>query len=339
MKVMVTGASTPLGLAIVEKLLATPEISFVLAVAKERRPAHLEDGPRLRYRSADLTRLRNVHDLAWGDAHHHQIDTVIHTALHRRASDAGRTVHAQNVEATRALVLACMDHPTIHRFVYRSFADVYSLKNTTTNLLEEDDPLDFDPDSPQWVRDRVEADLTVCAHFGGPLTIAVLRCAELLAPDSGSQLWDYLSSRVCLRPLGFDPMLDVLSLDDAAAAFVAAARHSQSGVFNIPGADRLPLSHAIAESLRLDIAVPGPMMSPLYRLRRMVAGFDFRYDLNVRRFHLGGILDGRRAREGFGYVPRVPATWPRPWWRRLIDQLAADRAIVSRPDVQTKSLH
>ena len=206
-------------------------------------------------------------------------------------------------------------------------------------MLDEDDPLDFDPGSPQWVRDRVEADLTVCAHFGGRLKIAVLRCAELLAPDSGSQLWDYLSSRVCLRPLGFDPMLDVLSLDDAAAAFVAAAQHAQSGVFNIPGADRLPLSRAIAESLRLDIAVPGPLMSPLYRLRRMVADFDFRYDLNVRRFHLGGVLDGRRAHEAFGYVPRVPAQWPRPWWRRLLDELAADRAIVARPKAEAKPLH
>jgi len=339
MKVMVTGASTPLGIAIVDKLLATPEISLVLAVAKERRPAHLEDVRHLHFRSVDLTRTRNVHDLLWGDARHHRIDAVIHTALHRRASDSGRTVHAQNVEATRALVLGCMEHPTIRRFVYRSFADVYSLKNTTTNLLDEDDPLDFDPASPQWVRDRVEADLTVCAHFGGPMQIAVLRCAELLAPDSGSQLWDYLSSRVCLRPLGFDPMLDVLSLDDAAAAFVAATRHSQSGVFNIPGADRLPLSRAIAESLRLDIAVPGPMMSPLYRLRQMVTGLDFRYDLNVRRFHLGGILDGRRAREAFGYVPHVPARWPRPWWRRLLDELAADRAIVARPRAEATSLH
>ena len=57
------------------------------------------------------------------------------------------------------------------------------------------------------VRDvhRVEADLAVCACIGrSPLVVTVLRCAECFAPSSGSQLWDYLQSRVCLRPMGYD---------------------------------------------------------------------------------------------------------------------------------------
>src|SRR5690606_25652292 len=125
-------------------------------------------------------------------------------------------------------------HPTINRFIYRSFAEVYALRHTTSDLIDEESPLEFDPASPQWLRDRVEADLTVCAHFASPLRITVLRYAEILAPESGSQLWDYLSSRVCLRPLGFDPMLNVLSPDDAATACIAALRKGEVGVFNIP---------------------------------------------------------------------------------------------------------
>jgi len=171
--------------------------------------------------------------------------------------------------------------------------------------------LDFEPSSPQWVRDRVEADLTVCAHLGSPLSIAVLRCAEILAPASGSQLWDYLSSRVCLRPLGFDPMLNVLSPEDAATAVIAALHSRGAGAFNIPGLDTLPLSRAIAESLRTDIPIPGPLMAPLYGLRRRLAGFDFRYDMNVRRFHFGGVVDGTHARDALGYRPRVEVSWPR----------------------------
>ena len=48
-------------------------------------------------------------------------------------------------------------------------------------MLDEESPLDHAPTS-QWKRDRVEADLHVCSHFGGPLQIAVLRFAEILAP-------------------------------------------------------------------------------------------------------------------------------------------------------------
>ncbi len=322
MRAMVTGASTPLGLAIVERLRALPEVSFVLAVGREPRPDSLVDDRRLRYVGADLRHERAVHDLVWGEARQHVVDTVIHAAQHRSVRDEGRDIHRQNVDATRSLLLACNDHPSIRRFVLRSFAEVYATPPAATRLLTEDDALDFAPETPQWVRDRVEADLTACAHIGGALHVAALRCAELLAPNSGSQLWDYLQSRVCMRPLGFDPVINVLSLDDAAAAFVSAAASVASGPFNIPGADTLPLTRAIFESQRLDIPVPGALMAPLYQLRRRLAGFEFRYDLNARRFHFGGVLDGTRAREELGYIPQSRATWPRPWWKQLVERLA-----------------
>jgi UDP-glucose 4-epimerase len=321
MRVLVTGATTPLGRTLVDHLASSDDCALVLAVGHEPkldRPLHAG----VMYRSVDLTRSRQVQDLLCGDAVEHGIDTIIHMAQHRATRDSGRKVHAQNVTATRELLFRCADHPTIRRFVHRSFAEVYALEHATSDLLDEDAPLDFDPAAPQWLRDRIEADLTVCAHFGGPLQLAVLRCAEVLAANSGSQLWDYLSSRVCLRPLGFDPMLNVLSLEDAVAAIAAAARSTHTGVFNIPGADTLPLSRAIAETTRLDMPVPGPLLAPLYGLRRSIAGFDFRYDLNLRRFHFGGVIDGTRARHLLGYVPSHPVQWPRSWWRLLLERLA-----------------
>jgi UDP-glucose 4-epimerase len=330
MRVLVTGATTPLGEAIVGHLLEVRDVELVMAVGREsngKQRAH----HKLTYRAVDLTRTRALHDLLWRDARGLGITAVIHGIHHRSARDVGRRVHAQNVDATRELVIACAEHPTIRRFVYRSFAEVYAPHRATPDLIDENAPLDFAPAAPQWVRDRVEADLGVCSHFGGRLQIAVLRCAEILAPDVGSQLWDYLSSRVCVHPLGFDPMLNVLSLEDAADAFGAALESTETGVFNIAGFDTLPLSRAIAESMKLKIGVPGPMVAPLYALRRAVAGFEFRYDLNERRFHFGGVLDGGRARTALGYTPHVPVGWPRPWWRRLLDEMARIRLETEEP--------
>jgi UDP-glucose 4-epimerase len=332
---MITGATAPLGAAIAESLLAERDVSLVLAVGHEAEPAWTTGSrierartmadPRVTYRTADLTHPREVHDLIHRAARELEIDTVIHTAQHRDPRDGGRRVHAQNVESVRALVLACNAHSTIRRFVYRSFAEVYAQQHATTSLIDEDAPLEFDPAMPQWLRDRVEADLTVCAHHDGSLQITVLRCAELLAPGTGSQLWDYLSSRVCFRPAGFDPIINVLSLEDAAVAFVATARSTATGVFNIAGLDTLPLSRAIAESNRADIPVPGMMMAPLYKLRRAVAGFEFRYDLNVRRFHFGGVLEDSRARRELGYASSTHVRWPCPWWHVLFARLAEAR--------------
>ena len=322
MRVMVTGATAPLGAALVQALLTEGGAELVLAVGREHDLTAPSD-PRLRYRAIDLTRRRALHDLVWGEARDLGIDAVVHGIQHRCARDRGARIHAQNVDATRELVLACADHPRIRRLVYRSFAEVYAVHHAASNVLDEDAALDFDPSSPQWLRDRVEADLTVCAHLGAPLQIAVLRCAEIFAPDTGSQLWDYLQSRICLRPLGFDPMVNVLSLADVVAAFVAAVRSRATGVFNIPGCDTLPLSRAIGESRRADVPVPGPLMAPLYGLRHWATGFEFRYDMNLQRFHFGGVLDGTRARTALGYVPRTHVSWPRPWWSMLVEQLGA----------------
>lgn len=325
MRVLVTGATTPLGVALVSALDADDAVDAVLAVGRESELPR-STSARVHYRSVDLTRPRVVHDLVWGEGRELEIDSVVHDMHHRAPYDAGERVHAQNVEAARELLVACMEHPTVRRFVYRSFGEVYALRHTTTNLIDEEAPLAFDPTAPQWLRDRVEADLTVCAHFGGNLQIAVLRCAEILAPGAGSQLWDYLQSRVCLRPLGFDPMLNVLSIEDAVAAIVKALRADATGVFNIPGYDTLPLSLAIEASRSADIPVPGPLLAPLYRLRRRMAGFEFRYDMNTQRFHFGGVLDGRRARDMLGYTPEHPVRWPLAWWQQLFARLSAESA-------------
>lgn len=318
MRVLVTGATTPLGAALVDKLRTDPRVEHVLAVGRE--PDAPLAGPRVTYRAIDLTRARAVHDLLWGPGRLFGIDTVIHGPLHRSARDRGPRVHTTNVDVTRQLVVACLEHPSIRRLVYASTGHVYTNDAAQPNLLDEDTPVDLDPIKPQWVRDRVEADLTVCSHFGDPrLAIAVLRSAEILAPETGSQLWDYLSSRLCLRPLGFDPMINVLTIADQIRAIRLAASSGARGIFNIPGADTLPLSRFIRRAGRLEIPVPGPLLAPLYQLRTWTAGLEFRYDLNMRRFHFGGVLDGTRAHTAFAYRPLVSV-----WDQHTVPEQRAD---------------
>lgn len=309
--VLVSGATTPLGQRVVTRLLAAGHAP-VLAVGAEPPEEAQELLPdRALYRQVDLTRPRFVRRLLHGPVRDHGIATVVHLAAHRQATQEGRRVHALNVGATRLMLRLAEDHPTIERFVHHSTAHVYANRTDLADVLREDAPLDLSPGAPQWVRDRVEADVTVCTRMGlSPLRILVLRCAEILAPDSGSQLWDYLASRVCLRPLGYDPLTNVLSLEDAARAFVLAVGSDASGVFNIPGRDVLPLSRLVRLWGRNDLPVPGPLVGPVYRLRQALRHADFRYDLNRPRFHLNATLDGGRAAAVLGYRPEVGIAWP-----------------------------
>lgn len=310
--VLITGATTPLGRGLVARLRANPQVKHIIAVGIEANAPHLEQGDRVSYHQVDLTRPRQMRNLIFGPAKAHQVDIVAHTATHRAASRVGHRVHKLNVDATRLLLRLCEESGGISRFVFRSSGDVYaSPRSEHPDVLREDHPVEMDPGTPQFVRDRVEADIAVCMRMGlSPMSIAVLRMSEIVCPDMGSQLLDYLGSRVCLRPVGYDPMLNLLSLTDAVNAMYLALFSDVQGVINIPGSDTLPLSKAIHLWGRRPVPLPGPLLGPLYRLRSLTRGTEFRYDMNARRFHFNGILDGARAERALSYTPTTSVSWP-----------------------------
>ncbi|MCB9598010.1 MAG: NAD-dependent epimerase/dehydratase family protein [Sandaracinaceae bacterium] len=308
---LITGATTAIGEALIRALLSCGDTESILAVGAEQvRRATVEIDGRVRYVRTDLTRERNLRQLLFGPAREHGVEVVIEMASHRGRSATGPRAHALNVLETRAMLRLSEEHPTIRRFVYRSYGEVYDVSNSLPSLIDEAHPLDLRPSAPQWVRDRVEADLGVCTRFGmSDLSIAVLRAAECLAPRSGSQLYDYLGSEVCFRPLGFDPVINLISGEDLGRALALAACSKAQGIFTIPGATTLPLSEIVRRTGRTSVPVPGPLMTPLYRLRRAALGTDFDYAINRGRLHFGGILDGTRARTILGYAPDVSVTF------------------------------
>src|SRR5687768_16102602 len=98
--VLVTGATTPFGRALVAELLTRRDIEAVLAVAVEPDWGGPRD-PRLHYVHCDLTRSRGLRDLLFGPARDLGITGVVHSAHHRSVRVAGPHVHALNVETTR----------------------------------------------------------------------------------------------------------------------------------------------------------------------------------------------------------------------------------------------
>ena len=307
-RVMVTGATTLLGVRLVEALLKSADNDFVLAVGRE--PAVATDLPlknsSFQYVQADLTRARSLRRLIYGPVSDLKIDTIVHMAAHRSAREGGKRIHSLNVESTRLLLQLAEEHRTIRRFVFRSHGEIYRIRAEEPVIVGEEHPLELSPEAPQWVRDRVESDLTVCTRMGlSALSLVVLRSAECLAPNIGSQLYDYISSRACLRPIGYDPMLNIISAADFVRAIMLSLRTSEEGIFNVPGKDTLPLSELIARRGKRDVPMPGFLLGPAYDFRSLIRRQQFRYDLNHWRFHFGSVLDGRRAKRLLGYEPGV----------------------------------
>jgi len=312
LRVLVTGCCAPIGEHLVRRLLDDSRVECILAVTGNPVDTFpMSPSTRLSVSRVNLSSNRAVHRLLFEQAKAQKIGVVVHTAMHHSATDEGPKVHAYNVDSVRHLMALCERHPTIKRFVLRSAAAVYQVQRDLPVLIAEDHPLNMAGHAPQWVRDRIQADLSACVRMGmSPLHITVLRMAEVLAPGTGSQLFDYLESRVCLQPAGFDPMINVMSIQDAVGALSDAIGAMEQGVFNIPGADTLPVSLVIERWGRIGIPALGAILSPLYRLRRRLTGHDFRYGMNRRSFIYSGVLDGSRARDVLGYVPSHPIEWP-----------------------------
>ncbi len=309
---LITGATTPIGEVLIRQLLAHRDTEVILAVGAEPlRNRSVEIDGRVRYQRLDLTRERNLRSLLYGPGRELRLEVIVDMASHRRLSAVGARVRALNVLTRRRLLELAEKHPTLRRFVYRSYAEVYDATTALPSLIDEAHPLDLRPSAPQWVRDRIEADLSVCTRMGmSRLSIAVLRAAECFGPRMGSQLHDYICAGVCFRPLGYDPIVNLISEDDLGRALALAARSQEHGIFTIPGATTLPLSEIIRRSGRRSLSVPGPLMSPIYKARRRLLRSNFDYGLNRGRLHFGGVLDGARADALLGYRPETSVTFP-----------------------------
>ena len=311
--VLVTGAAAPMGQRLVRSLLADTRVSHVLAVddvpADHALP--FSHAGRLTYLAMDIRKARKVRELLFGPARDLNVQVVVHLSEHINSYNTGRGVHEQNVEALRSILELADTHPTIYRLVVKSHAVVYRVGLDLPVQVTEEHPLNLAADAPQYVRDRVEADLTACARMGLiDCEVVVLRCAEALAPGIGSQLHDWLDAPFALRTMGFDPMVNVASPEDIVHAIELATHGSGEGVFNIPGYDTLPLSEAAHKWGTQLIPMPASLIRPIYGFRHWATGSQFRYGINRAQMHLGLVLDGTRARQVLGYVPRHPVQWP-----------------------------
>lgn len=301
-----------MGHQLIRSLLADTRVRHVLAVDDRppERALPFSHNSRLTYAQVDLRKSRRVRQLLFGPARDLDIEVVVHLSEHVGGYAGGRSVYAQNVEALRSILELSDRHPSLRRLIVKSHAVVYRVSLDLPVQVTEDHPLNLSPTAPQYVRDRVEADLTACARMGLiDCEIVVLRCAEAMAPGFGSQLYDYLDAPVVFRTMGFDPMVNVAHPHDIVSALELATHGSGEGVFNIPGKDTLPLSEAARKMESTTVPMPATLIRPLYSLRHWATGSEFRYGINRQQMHLGLVLDGTRAARVLGYQPQHGANW------------------------------
>lgn len=221
--VLVTGVSGYWGRQVAKLLLAEPDVR-VLGIDM-RPPERLEPG--LDFVKADIRNPLLV-DLLRVE----NVDTVVHLAWRERQWRREEDFES-NVLGSMQLIGAAID-AGVRQVVLKSTMAVYGALAENPMALAESAPLQA-RSRYAFVRDPLDLELALDEFRAEypELRLAVLRFASIVGPDVDSPLMRWLRRPVLPELLGFDPMLQVIDADDAAAALVHAVRAEAFGPINV----------------------------------------------------------------------------------------------------------
>lgn len=230
-----------------------------------------------------------------------RVAAVIHLAFTgaERPAPGREAAVQQNVLGTMELLGACAA-AGVSRVVLRSHTWVYGASPLNPVFLDEARPIASSGLSGL-LRDYAEVEQFVdeFAAQRPALTVVRLRCAPMIG--GWSPLADYLAQPGPRMLAGFDPCLQLLHFEDAAAAFALAATASASGVYNLAADDTLCLSQLIKLAGQRPVAMLEPLVSLGLALgNRDVLGL-WPFDLSFLRHSC--VVDTRRAHAELGWAP------------------------------------
>jgi nucleoside-diphosphate-sugar epimerase len=273
--VAVTGATTGLGQALLERLAGRDDLRGLVGLAAV-------DG-------TTATRLAGA-------------TTVVHLATSFDVAEPAASRRALNLGGT-AQVLAAAREVGADRVVLVTAADVYGARADNPVPLPDRAPLRAEPDEQTLAGDHLEMERLAArsARTGPPVT--VLRPAPLvgLGPEYDGQVLRLLSAPRLLAVRGVEPQWQLCHADDLVAALELAATGAVTGALAVGCEGALP--QAVVERLagRRRLELPAAMaLSTVERLQRAGVTSASPRELD----HLLGPLvvacDGLRAA---GWVP------------------------------------
>jgi nucleoside-diphosphate-sugar epimerase len=307
-RIAVTGASGNLGRAVVERLLAAPEVDEVVALD---RAASTVAHPKLRSLVVD------VRDPALGEQLR-GCSTVVHLAfVVESGSRDAAAVDAINVGGTKNVVRAALAAAVEHVVYASSIASYGFHADNAGRALDEAAPARGNAEF-YYTRTKAEVERWLDEVEAERPGLALARLRPCMFMDPASTRADVLRTPMFVRFTRSDVPIHVAHQADIADAFVLAVRRRARGAFNLAPEDALPLgSWARAIGRR---AVPLPDAA--------LRAFELAYarglgDVDPAWFRFTVqhpiVVTSERARRELGWRPRWPTSG------------AALRAIVGRP--------
>jgi UDP-glucose 4-epimerase len=290
-KVVITGISGRLGRIVARRL--HHDLGWKI-VGLDRRP--MPGRPKdIEHHQVDL-RSKKARDV-FRDA-----DALIHLGVMHDPRARPAELYSWNITGTAKLLEYCQAHQ-VPKVVLLSSANVYGPRPDNPQFLTEDAPLLAAQRFPA-MRDLVEIDHLVSTFLwrARDIETVVLRPVHIVGPVHNAPS-NYL--RIARPPvlLGFDPMVQLIHVQDVAEAIVLALAPGRRGIYNLTGPGEVPLSAVLHELGREPRWIPHPVAKPILELAFRLGLSSFPVaELDFIRYVC--MVDGRRATAELGFRPR-----------------------------------
>jgi UDP-glucose 4-epimerase len=169
-----------------------------------------------------------------------------------------------NVRGTKQLLDHCVNHG-VQSLVVISSSYTYGAAPENPYYMDEDSPLAASRSYPE-IRDLVEVDTLASAFLWRypHIRTCVLRPVNVLGHYVHSMIGRYLREPRVPTVMGFDPMMQFIHEEDVSDAIALTLERGLQGVFNVTGPGEVPLHTAIRETGGTAIALPEPLMRPMF---------------------------------------------------------------------------
>ncbi len=191
------------------------------------------------------------------------VKAVIHMGIMHDPRMSEEEHHSFNVVGTTRILNYCAKYG-VKKVVVLSSANVYGPSPENSNFLTEDAPL-MAASRFSGVRDLIEVDMLAHSFFWRhpDIQTVILRPVHIVGPSIKNAPSQYLRKKRPWVVAGFDPMVQLIHVEDAARAMVEALRPQTRGVYNVVGPGEVPLSAIFRELGHTAIPVPHPLARPL----------------------------------------------------------------------------
>ncbi len=194
------------------------------------------------------------------------VQAVIHMGIMHDPRMNEEEHHSFNVVGTTRILEYCARYG-VKKVIMLSSANVYGPSPDNSNFLTEDAPL-MAASRFSEVRDLTEVDMLAYGFFWKhpDIQTVILRPVHIVGPNIKNAPSNYLRLKYPWVLAGFDPIVQLIHVDDAARAMIDALRPEAKGVYNVVGPGEVPLSSIFRELGRTVLPVPHPVARPLLEL-------------------------------------------------------------------------